>query len=234
MSEEPRASRVCALIVAAGSSRRMGFDKLTVPLLGKPLIVHTLERFAKCEAIDDIVIVVAAERMKEFQALARAACGEKLHSLVQGGPERDASVWNGLRSLPKDAQYVAVHDAARPLVRPELIERCIEAARLHGGAACAEPLTETLQKADKNLRVTETIPRENLWRMQTPQVFRTDLLVDCYTQILREGKYVTDEASAFALCKREVLIVPNDDCNPKVTFPRDVPVVEWMLREANE
>lgn len=210
----------------------MGFDKLTVPLLGKPLVVHTLERFARCKAIQKIVVVAAPQRVEEFQALAAPACGDKLHSIVQGGKERDASVWNGLRSLPESAGYVAVHDAARPLVSPQLIERCIEGARKHDGAACAEPLTETLQRADTDLSVVETIPRENLWRMQTPQVFKARLLVDCYTEILRQGKYVTDEASAFALCKKNVVIVPNDDWNPKVTFPRDIPIIEWLLREA--
>jgi len=212
----------------------MGFDKLTVPLLGKPLILHTLTSFDACAEIDDILLVVASSRVAEFEEITASAKIGKLRGIIQGGPERDSSVWNGLRSLPKGTDYVAVHDAARPLVSADLIARCVQAAKISGAAACAEPLTDTLQRCDAQLKIIETVPRKDVWRMQTPQAFKTEILVDCYTQVLRDGKYVTDESSALMLCGQSVQILPSEEWNFKVTFPRDVKLMESILRASNE
>lgn len=222
-------SRVCALVVAGGSSRRMGFDKLTVSLGGLPLLAHTLRAFARCDAVDGIVLVAAPARMQEFEDMARKHAGEKFLQVVAGGAERDASVWNGLRSIGDEFAYVAVHDAARPLIRPSMIARCIAAAREHRAVVCAEPVTDTLQRADEELRIIEHVDRRGLWRMQTPQVFETELLRNCYNRVMAEGKYITDESMAVRLCGHDVFLVENPDWNIKVTYPRDVALVEYLL-----
>lgn len=222
------------MIVAAGASKRMGFDKITVSLLKRPLIAHTLQAFARCEAISDIVLVAAAGRVQEFETYAASWGGAKVRKVALGGPERDVSVWNGLRAAPEGTRYIAVHDAARPLVTPNLIERLVDSAVEKRAVAAAEKVVETLQRADADGRVLETVDRKDVWRMQTPQVFEASLLMDSYTKVLSEGKYVTDETMAVQLCGHEVFLVENHEWNLKVTYPRDVPLVEFMLQRQGE
>jgi len=212
----------------------MGFDKITVPLLRRPLISHTLEAFARSEAISDIVLVAAAGRVQEFEGYASAWGGGKVAKVTLGGPERDVSVWNGLRAVPPDTEFIAVHDAARPLVMPKLIAKLVSAAQEYRAVAAAERVTDTLQRADEQGRVEESIERTDVWRMQTPQVFDAKLLIESYTQVLSEGKYVTDETMAVRLCGHSVYLVENHDWNLKITYPRDVPVVEFMLQRQKE
>ena len=226
--------RTCAVIVAAGSSKRMGFDKITVPLLKLPLIAHTLQAFARCQAITDVVLVAASGRVEEFETYAASWGGGKVRKVALGGPERDVSVWNGLRAVPEGTDLIVVHDAARPLVSSSLITRLVEAAMEKRAVACAERVVETLQRADDSGRITDTVDRSQLWRMQTPQVFDARLLIDCYTKVLSEGKYVTDETMALRLCGAEVFLIENHDWNLKVTYPRDVPLVEFMLQRQGD
>jgi len=212
----------------------MGFDKITVPLLKRPLISHTLEAFARSEAISDIVLVAAAGRVSEFEGYASAWGGGKVTKVTLGGPERDVSVWNGLRAVPPDTEFIAVHDAARPLVSPKLIAKLVASAQEFQAVAAAERVTDTLQRASEDGRVEDSIDRANTWRMQTPQVFEAKLLLDSYNHVLSEGKYVTDETMAARLCGHSVYLIENHEWNLKVTYPRDVPIVEFMLQRQKE
>lgn len=221
---------VCAVLVAAGSSTRMGFDKLTAPLAGKPLLIHSLAAFENCDAVKTIMLVCKAERIPEFTALARAEKISKLEKVLPGGDERRHSVWNGLRAARADCEIIAVHDAARPLITPAQITLCIEAAAVHGAASLAEPATDTLQRADAFHRIVESIDRSGLWKMQTPQVFRREILMDAYKKIIDRDLRVTDETSAVFADKKGVFLVENRDWNIKVTTPRDLEVVEFLLR----
>ncbi len=216
-----------AVIVAAGSSRRMGFDKMTAPLSGKTVIWHSVAAFQRCPDIRAIHVVTSVENHADFAALLTGF--SKLHALVAGGAHRHLSVANGLAALAPDAAFVAVHDGARALVTPEVISHALAAARLSGAACIAAPVTDTLKRADAALRLAGAVDRENLWAMQTPQTFSLPLLRRAYAEVLERGLIVTDETSAVEALGEPVVLVPNDDWNVKITFPRDLPLAEWVL-----
>lgn len=223
-------SRDCAaIIVAAGSSRRMGFDKLTAPLAGRPLVVHGIEAFQHCPAIADIVCVCAADRLEEFRALTSPF--PKVRAVVPGGRERVDSVLAGVGALGEPGpRYVAVHDGARPLISPAAIGACCEAAREFGAAVSAEPVTDTLHRADRDGLTFETVSRENLWRMQTPQVMETSVLDALLRRSRDSGVPVTDEISLLIRSGHIAKVVDHPDWNFKVTYPRDLALAEMVLR----
>ena len=220
-----------AIIVAAGSSRRMGFDKLFALLGGKPVIAHTLNAFERTDCVDEIILVGRADRLPELQELVRHADSRKVRHVVAGGQHRQDSVRAGLNLLAPGARYVAVHDAARPFITPEQIGRVFELARQHGAAALAEPITDTLKRADENRFVSGGVDREGLYAMQTPQVFSRDLLVEAYDAVAANKLSITDEVSAVEHLGAKVLLVPNDQFNLKITFPRDLLLAESFLSQ---
>jgi 2-C-methyl-D-erythritol 4-phosphate cytidylyltransferase len=218
-----------AIIVAAGSSQRMGFDKLTASLCGKPIVIHSLDRFEECDLIDEIALVIRSDRHEEFQQMIRKSGLKKVRRLVDGGKERHLSVWNGLRQLPPETRIVAVHDAARPMVSSELIGRAVQMAEECGAVSLAAPIVETLKKADANQEVVASIDREGVWGMQTPQVFRFDWLLDAYQRIVAAGQSVTDEVSAVQAAGHPVRLLLNPDWNIKITFQRDLDLAERLM-----
>ena len=218
-----------AIIVAAGSSQRMGFDKLLALLGDLPVLAHTLDAFERTLSVDEILLVARAERVGEFEELVRQQGFKKVRSVIPGGEQRHDSVRAGLQRLNENATYVAVHDAARPLVTPEQIERVFELARLHGGAALAEPITNTVKRADESGVVTGSISRENLYAMQTPQIFARDLLDKAYAKIGAANLAVTDEVSAVEHLGAKVVLVPNEEWNIKITYPRDLLLAQAVL-----
>jgi 2-C-methyl-D-erythritol 4-phosphate cytidylyltransferase len=217
-----------AVIVAAGSSRRMGFDKVLAPLAGEPLIRHAVRAFEQCHAVLEIVVVCAKERETDIRA-ALADAG-KIARFVPGGETRQESVWNGIEALDGASEFVAVHDGARPLVTADLITRCLAAAVEHGASTAAEPVTDTLQRSDDSGRCADLVDRADLWRMQTPQVFRTAELRRALNAVRAVGASVTDETSALRRMGGHVFLVENADWNFKVTYPRDVLVAEFILQ----
>lgn len=218
-----------AIIVAAGSSQRMGFDKLLALLGDKPVLAHTLGAFEQTSCVDEIILVARAERVAEFQELVEQSAFSKVREVVAGGAQRQDSVRSGLERLDAGASYVAVHDAARPLVTPEQIERVFVLAREHGAAALAEPITDTLKRADENRFVTGGVAREGLYAMQTPQIFSKKLLVDAYARVAANNLSVTDEVSAVEPLGAKVLLVPNEEFNVKITYPRDLLLAQSAL-----
>ena len=162
----------------------MGFDKLFALLGDKPVLVHTIEAFEHTDSVREIILVARAERVTEFEELVRHSKFKKVRRVVAGGKHRQDSVQAGLNSLSAEANYIAVHDAARPLVMPEQIERVFALAREHGAAALAEPVTDTLKRADQNRFVTGSVPRQSLYAMQTPQVFARELLERAYAGVV--------------------------------------------------
>jgi 2-C-methyl-D-erythritol 4-phosphate cytidylyltransferase len=219
-----------AIIVAAGSSQRMGVDKLFALLGGKPVIAHTLNAFEHTDCVDEIVLVGRAERMPELKELVQRAQSRKVRVAV-GGQHRQDSVRAGLNLLAPAVRYVAVHDAARPFITAEQIGRVFELARQHGAAALAEPITDTLKRADENCFVSVGIDRAGLYAMQTPQIFSRDLLVDAYDFVAAHKLSITDEVSAVEHLGAKVLLVPNDQFNLKITFPRDLLLAESFLSQ---
>jgi 2-C-methyl-D-erythritol 4-phosphate cytidylyltransferase len=218
-----------AVIVAGGSSQRMGFDKLLALLGDKPVLAHTIEAFERTDSVKEIILVARAERVAEFQELVRQSDFKKVRRVVAGGMHRQDSVRAGLEGLDASADYVAVHDAARPLVMPEQIERVLEVAREHGAAALAEPITDTLKRADENGLVTGGVSRDGLYAMQTPQIFARELLERAYANVAEKNLSVTDEVSAVEHLGAKVVLVPNDEWNVKITYPRDLFLAQAAL-----
>ena len=226
---------VFAIIVAAGSSQRMGFDKLLSMIGDKPVIAHSIDRFEHCDCIDQVMVVVRSDRRAEFQKIVDGFRFTKVNRLVDGGSERHLSVWNGISRLPEECEIVAVHDAARPLVSSELISRTVAMARECGAVSLAAPIVETIKRGDREQNVCGSVDRSGLWAMQTPQVFRFDWLRDAYKRIVDSGRSVTDEVSALQEAGHTVRLLQNTDWNIKITFPRDLELAEKMinLREVN-
>ena len=216
-----------AIIVAAGSSKRLGFDKLMAPIARKPVIRHTIEAFENTKSVTGIVIVTRTDRIKEFEGLVISL--NKIEAVIPGGEHRHDSVAAGLKSLSAAARYVAVHDGARPLITPTQIEQVFEQAQTHAAAALAEPVRDTLKRADNDLIVRESIDRRGVYAMQTPQIFERKLLEQAYQQVADGGKIVTDEVSAVELLGQKVVLVPNRDVNFKITFQRDLQLAEAVL-----
>jgi len=211
-------SKLPAIIVAAGFSHRMGFDKLAAPLAGKSVLARTLETFLACDAITEIILVAPPERM----ALLEEITLTKPLRRVDGGMQRHLSVANGLAAASSDAELIAIHDAARPLVSQTDILSTLEAAREHEAASLARRVTETLKRSDDSDFTLSSITRENLWFMETPQIFQADLIRRAYAHILGKKILVTDEASAIESLGKTVKLVPSTSPNPKITIPADL------------
>lgn len=216
-----------AIIVAAGSSERMGFDKLFALVSGKPVIAHTIAAFENTKCVDEIVLVGRDDSLAELRKLIGKP--SKVKQVVEGGAERSDSVRAGLQQVDPKSDFVAVHDAARPMITPEKITRVFEAARTNGAATLAEPINDTLKRADSELAVIGPVDRSGVYAMQTPQVFDKNLLVEAYDLVFERKISVTDEVSAVELLERKIVLVPNHDFNFKITYPRDLPLAEFVL-----
>ncbi len=210
----------------------MGFNKLFAMLGGKPVIAHSIDAFARTKSVDEIIVVAHPGRLPEVRELLNRHKVPKLKSVVAGGNRRQDSVRKGLEALGAAAEFVAIHDAARPLIQPEQIERIYESARLHGAAAAATPVTDTLKRADDNHFVCGGVEREGLYAMQTPQIFARDLLEKAYRVVAAQKLSVTDEVSAVDMLPARVLLVPDNEFNLKITYPGDLPVAELLLNRA--
>jgi 2-C-methyl-D-erythritol 4-phosphate cytidylyltransferase len=214
------------VIVAAGSSSRMGgVDKLFTEVAGRPLLAHAIAPFQECASIDQIVIVMAPLNLKRGRELMERYGFSKETALVKGGERRQDSVRAGLEALG-GCDYVAVHDGARPLVTPELIERGLAAARETGAAVPAVTLADTVKEAGADGLVVRTLDRGRLWAVQTPQVFRYDLLVRAHREVTID---VTDDAAMVEALGERVRLFEGDRRNVKVTTVEDLEVVEALL-----
>jgi 2-C-methyl-D-erythritol 4-phosphate cytidylyltransferase len=218
-----------AIIVAAGNSQRMGFDKLFATIAGKPVIAHTIQAFERAGTVNQIIVVAREDRHDEIRKISHAENFKKIRSIIAGGERRQDSVRAGLNRLNADAKYVAVHDAARPLITPEQIERVFGKCRDQGAATLAEPIRDTVKHADVNLVVTASVDRHQLYLMQTPQIFERALIEEAYRVADTEKVTLTDEVSAVERFDRKVVLVLNDDFNFKITYPRDLPLAEFVL-----
>ncbi len=218
-------TRTCsAILVAAGSSRRMGFDKLSAELGGVPVLRRTLEAFLAAESISEIVVVCPEERWPLLDGNF-----SKPVKRVDGGKARQDSVAAGLAALALGSALVAVHDGARPLVSPEDIDRCVRAASENRAAALARRVTETLKRSDAVDFSKEGVSRDHLWFMETPQVFEIPLLMDAYAEVTARGLAITDEVSALEAIGVGVKLVESTHPNLKITTPADLALAEAIL-----
>jgi 2-C-methyl-D-erythritol 4-phosphate cytidylyltransferase len=175
--------------------------------------------------------VAREDRHDEIRKISRDRGFKKVLSIVPGGERRQDSVRAGLDRVNRDAKYVAVHDAARPLIIPKQIERAFAQCRVHGAAALAQPVNDTLKRADADLLVVGSVDRHQIYAMQTPQIFERKLIEDAYRDVYAENASVTDEVSAAERLGCKIALVLNHDFNLKITYPRDLPVADLILRE---
>jgi 2-C-methyl-D-erythritol 4-phosphate cytidylyltransferase len=218
---------VTGIVLAAGRSTRMGGgpNKQFIDLLGQPLIWYSLAAFEACAAVDTVVLVRRPDYAAQADQIARQF--KKVVAFADGGVERQNSVWNGLEKVT--GEIVAVHDGARPLVTPTLIEATVASARAHGTGIAATKVVDTIKEAEADRTVTRTVDRTKLWAVQTPQTARTDLLRQAYRRVLDKGLIVTDEAAAVELLGQPVHLVETPFLNLKITTPSDLAMAEALL-----
>ena len=226
MSDMPAAFAV--IIPAAGSASRFGADKLAEPLGGANVLTQTVRAFAQRADVRQIVLVTTdAERTR---SLLTAALPDDRIAFAPGGQSRAHSVRNGLNAVSPDTEWVAVHDGARPLVSQPLIDRTLAAAVQHGAAVPALPVTLTIKQAAAPLpaRVERTLPRQNLWAMQTPQIARRRALLDAFNNCPIPLDQVTDDMQLIELAGGEVWLVPGEEQNLKITTPLDLKIATLL------
>lgn len=220
-----------AVVVAAGRSQRMGFDKLLTPLGGRPLLLHTLERIQATEVPEEIILVIRPGSLLEMEATISPLRdkGTRIR-IVEGGAQRQDSVQAGLKAVSVSSEFVMVHDAARPFVTKELVDTVLAAAKLSDAAVCGAPCSDSLKEVAENGLVTQTIDRSKLWTVQTPQIFRTSLLREAYEAALKTGQTFTDDTAVVERMGHPVRIVLYHGVNLKVTTPADWSLAEALLR----
>ncbi len=236
---------ITAIIVAAGQGTRFaraipedapnsGIPKQLIPLCGKPLYLRSVERLSNMQEIDSLVIVTSEDLIPRIERDVQAVSSLKPTSVIKGGALRQDSVWEGLSNVHPSTEIVVVHDAARPFPPAEPTSKAIAIAYESGAAILALQTTDTIkitpvrEKSSEGYisRVERTIERNRVWRAQTPQVFRRELLMDAYRYVRKNAITITDEAQAVELFEHEVYIVPGTYTNLKITTPHDLSLAE--------
>ncbi len=217
------------MILAAGSGTRMKskINKHLLPLAGKPVIVHTLEAFERCAAINAVILVANVENMAAYQALIAEYALTKVDRLVLGGDTRQASAYNGLRAAG-ECDIILIHDGARPLVTSSEIEAVIRDAAEYGGAVVAVPAKDTTVRAHNGF-IEASLERSTLWQVQTPQGFKAAIIREAYEAAVRDGVQGTDDTGLVTRLGGTVRITPGSYANIKITTPEDLAVAEALL-----
>lgn len=232
--KKPALPAVCAVIVAAGSSRRMGGEnKLLLPLDDAPVLAHTLSAFEKCATIRDIVLVCREQDILPYSDLARAFGISKLRTVTRGGDSRTASVLAGITAAPEDTRLVAVHDGARPLVSEAVITEAVYAAAEYGAAAPVVPVKDSIKRIQDG-NIAADVPRDTLAAVQTPQVFDRALLTRALETAARENRTFTDDCAAVEAMGQAVRATHGSYENIKITTPEDILVAEAFLHREED
>jgi 2-C-methyl-D-erythritol 4-phosphate cytidylyltransferase len=216
------------ILAAAGEGRRLGYaiPKALVPVAGRPMFLHSVLAFSGLSFVSEIALVLPAEWIDRIQnKYGRILSRRKVRALVPGGARRQDSVLEGLRKIT--APIVLVHDAARPLIRPEAIRDVATAAWKTGAAVLAAPAIDTVKIVDRKLRVIQTPERSTVWMAQTPQGFRRTLLLGAYRK--NGTRDATDDVQLVERAGRNVVIVPSQNANFKVTTPEDLERAKKLL-----
>ncbi|MEW6358806.1 MAG: 2-C-methyl-D-erythritol 4-phosphate cytidylyltransferase [Planctomycetota bacterium] len=224
-SHRPGRLRASAIIVAAGEGKRFGGEirKPYLDLNGKPILLHSVSAFADVDAVAEIIVVVNAADMDMVkERWGEALRAVKATDICIGGATRQESVIQGLAHVAETAELVAIHDAVRPLVSPDLIRQAIETAARVGAAMLAAPVKATIKDVGSDRFIRATIPRKTLWAAQTPQVFRRDLILRAYERARRDGFQATDDAELVERLGEPVAVVESSDENIKITTPDDL------------
>ena len=205
-------------------------DKLFLPVAGRPVIAHTWQRFDSAKCIQEIILVVREETQDAFLQLAKEFKFSKPFRFVHGGKERQDSVWNGLQALSASSEIVAIQDAARPCTSESLIEMTVQAAREMGAAVAAQPVSDTIKESPDGIFISRHLDRACLWAVQTPQVFRVEIIRRALLAVREKGLLVTDDTAACELIGQPVKLIFSPAPNPKVTVSEDLPYIEFLLK----
>ena len=221
--------RVGAILLAAGQGRRLGHDKSVTSIAGRPVLSYGLRALLACGEVEKVVVTVRADVLEEAKGWVQKECGVEgaRVEVMVGGVERQDSVGEGLKALGAGVEWVVVHDAARVLLTQRLTERVLEEARKSGAAAAARKMSDTVRETDGEGRIVKLIPREGLWRMETPQVVRLEVLRAGLERAKKEKRVVTDCLAAAELGGVKGVLVEAEEPNLKITVPSD-----WVLAES--
>lgn len=223
--------KAVAVIPAGGQGRRMGADmpKQYIMIAGKPLMVHTLQKF-EAAGIDGIILAVPSGDVGFVKDdIVGKYRIKKVVAVVPGGKERQDSVRAGLEALPEGADVVAVHDAVRPFVSPGLIRDVIREAAAFSAAVLGVPVKDTVKRVTRDKVISGTLDRNELWLTQTPQAFRTGVILEAYRRAYEEGFYATDEAALVERTGVKVRMVPGSYENVKITTADDIRYAEFLM-----
>ncbi|MBP8645176.1 MAG: 2-C-methyl-D-erythritol 4-phosphate cytidylyltransferase [Syntrophobacteraceae bacterium] len=216
--------------------------KQFLEIAGKPILYHTLTKVCETSFLGGTILVVPEDYLGESQELVRrvmeAVSGGRGRSsgaiqVIAGGPERQDSVFNALSALPTEVEWVLIHDGVRPFVSLRLLEETWRTAQRSGAAITAVPATDTVKRVRQG-QVMETLAREEIWLVQTPQVFRRDLLLEAYQAARRNGWVATDDAALIERLGRTVAVVGGERTNIKVTTPADMEWAAWYWGSCRE
>ncbi len=213
----------------------MGGDapKVYQLLAGRPMLLRTLDRLFAARSVNEVIIVVAADEMERCRSLIRTDDGlcHRRWSLQSGGATRQQSAKKGLERIDAGCELVMIHDAARPFVSPDLIDRCVEAAAEKGAVVVGQPVRDTIKEVSPERWIRKTPERSFLWEVQTPQVFQRGIIVRAFEQAEQEGITVTDDAAVVERIGVPVYVLDGERTNFKVTVPDDLWLAELMIRE---
>lgn len=216
-----------AILLAAGSSKRLGFDKILTLIAGKPVVQYSLDALMEADSVKEIILTTRKDLLEKFQELVKGL--KKTVKVIEGGVERQDSVWNGLQHAKND--FVLIHDAARPMLTAEIVEKLLAEAKKIGSAICAQRATDTLKRATGEGVVLETLNRAEIWLMQTPQVFRKDLIFPAYEHVQKNKIAVTDDAAAVEILGQKAQLVDVGAFNLKITRSVDWKLVNLWLKQ---
>ena len=232
--KKPATPLCSAVVVAAGSARRMeGIDKVLTPLGEMPVLVHTLYAFQDCPVVGEVIVVTREDLLVEVSRLCKDFALDKVRKVIVGGKERIHSVQAGLKEADPEAELIAIHDGARPLVTQQVIEEAVAAAARSGAAAPAVPVIDTIKRWEDGLSV-ETIDRSCLRAVQTPQVFEAGLIRAATQKALEDGELLTDDCGAVERLGKKVTLTEGSRENIKITTPLDLVLGEAILQARGE
>lgn len=229
---------ISVILLAGGSGSRMNGavdDKILLPLDGKPVFQHSLEAFRASAVVTRYVVVYKDAMQKAALSRCTKGLGTEV-SWVQGGHERQHSVFNGLNACPKNTDIVLIHDCARPLITPTAIKSVAQSALQHGSACIAKKVSDTIKSVTRNLQISDTydlesLDRSKLWAMETPQAFKFTLIRDAYETVIKTNQMITDDLSAIEGQGVSTKFIENQRPNQKLTTPNDIHFLEFILQQ---